>query len=91
MVQDAVTKQHGGVLMPNHDLALRILREGGYKDVVEYIQTLEAHNQLLQYKLDRVLSILAEQAADKQNQRSNIVEKAGAVLEYTRDYLSHQH
>lgn len=77
--------------MPDHDSALRTLREAGYKDTVEYIQTLEAHNQLLQDELERVLSLLAEQATDKQNQRSNVVERADAVLKYTRDYLSHQH
>lgn len=77
--------------MPDHDSALRTLREAGHKDTVEYIQTLEAHNQLLQDELERVLSLLAEQAVDKQNQRSNVVERADAVLKYTRDYLSHQH
>lgn len=77
--------------MPDHDSALRTLREAGHKDTVEYIQTLEAHNQLLQDELERVLSLLAEQATDKQNQRSNVVERADAVLKYTRDYLSHQH
>ena len=56
-----------------------------------FIPLCEAHNQLLQDELERLLSLLAEQAADKQNLRSNVVEKADAVLKYTRDYLNHQH
>ncbi|RVT48608.1 hypothetical protein EMM73_01300 [Rheinheimera sediminis] len=75
--------------MPNHHSALRTLREAGHKDTVEYIQTLEAHNQLLQDELERVLTLLAEQAA--LNQQSNVAERADAVLKYTREYLSRQH
>jgi hypothetical protein len=75
--------------MPDHDSALRALREAGHKDTVEYIQTLEAHNQLLQDELERVLTLLAEQAA--LNQQSNVAERADAVLKYTREYLSRQH
>lgn len=75
--------------MPGHDSALRTLRESGHKDTVEYIQTLEAHNQLLQDELERVLTLLAEQAA--QHQHSNVAERADAVLKYTREYSSRQH
>lgn len=75
--------------MAGHDSALRTLLEYGNKDTVEYIQTLEAHNQLLQDELERVLTILTEHAA--QNHNSNVAEQAEAVLKYTRDYLSHQH
>lgn len=75
--------------MPDHDLAIRTLLEAGHKDTIEYIQTLEAHNQLLQDELERVLTLLAEQAA--LNQQSHAAERADAVLKYTRDYSSRQH
>lgn len=75
--------------MPDHHSALRTLLEAGHKDTVEYIQTLEAHNQLLQDELERVLTLLAEQAA--QHQQSNVAERADAVLKYTREYSSRQH
>lgn len=81
----------GGYLMPDHDSALRTLLEAGHKATVEYIQTLEAHNQLLQDELERVLSLLAEQTTAQQIQRSIVAERADAVLKYTREYLSHQH
>jgi ElaB/YqjD/DUF883 family membrane-anchored ribosome-binding protein len=75
--------------MPDHDSALHLLREAGHRDTVEYLQTLEAHNQLLQDELERVLKLLAEQAA--LNQQSIVAERADAVLKYTREYLSRQH
>jgi len=75
--------------MPDHDSAIRTLRDAGHKGTVEYIQTLEAHNQLLQDELERVLTLLAEQAA--LNQQSKVAERADAVLKYTRDYSSRQH
>jgi|GEM_PF-5924637 len=75
--------------MPDHDSAIRTLRDAGHKDTVEYIQTLEAHNQLLQDELERVLKLLAEHAA--LNQQSNITDRADAVLKYTRHYSSRQH
>lgn len=75
--------------MPGHDSAIRRLRDAGYKDTVEYIQTLDAHNQLLQDELERVLKLLAELSA--LNQQSNVAERADAVLKYTREYSSRQH
>lgn len=75
--------------MPNHDLAISMLLQAGQKDTVEYIQTLEAHNQLLQDELEQVLKLLAEHAA--LNQQSNVAERADAVLKYTREYSSRQH
>lgn len=51
--------RQGSVLMPDHDSALRTLREVGHKDAVEYIKTFEAHNQQLQNELERVLTLLA--------------------------------
>lgn len=81
--------RQGGILMPDHDSALLTLREAGHKDTVEYIQTLVAHDQLLQDELERVLTLLAEQAA--LNQQSTVAERADAVLKYTREYLNRQH
>lgn len=75
--------------MPAHDSAFRILRESGHKATVEYIQTIEAHNQLLQEELERVLKLLAEQAIV--SQQSDVAERADAVLKYTRGYSSRQH
>lgn len=69
--------------------ALRTLREAGYKETVEYVQTLEAHNQLLQEELERVLKLLVELSVA--GQLSNVAEKADAVLKYTREYSSRQH
>lgn len=75
--------------MPDHDSALRTLHEAGHKDIVEYIQTIEAHNQLLQDELERVLKLIPEQVT--LNQHSNVAERADAVLKYTREYSSRQH
>jgi ElaB/YqjD/DUF883 family membrane-anchored ribosome-binding protein len=66
-----------------------MLLQAGQKDTVEYIQTLEAHNQLLQDELERVLKLLAEHAA--LNLQSNVAERADAVLKYTREYATRQH
>ncbi len=75
--------------MPSHGRAIQKLCEAGHKDFVEYVQTLEAHNQLLQEELERVLKLLVEQSVT--GQLSNVAEKADAVLKYTREYSSRQH
>lgn len=77
--------------MPDHDSAMQILREAGHRDTIEYIQTLESHNQPLQEELEHILLLLAELAAINHNQCSNVFDRAEAVLKYTREYLSHQH
>jgi hypothetical protein len=73
--------------MPNHYIALKALHEAGHRDAVEYFQTLEAHNQLLQEELERVLKLLSENTAmQKPADFSDIAERAEAVLIYTREY-----
>ncbi len=69
--------------MPDHGSALRTLRESGHKVTVEYIQTLEAQNQLLQEDLELFLTLLAKQAIA--NKQSNVADRAAAVLRYTQD------
>lgn len=80
---------HGGFPLPVHDSALLILNETGHRNTVEYILTIEAHNQLLQYELERILVLLSKQSAE--HRLSGIAEQAEAVLKYTRAYSNRQH
>lgn len=66
-----------------------MLLQAGQKDTVEYIQTLEAHNQLLQDELERMLKLVTEDTA--LNKQSNVTERADAVLKYTREYANRHH
>lgn len=75
--------------MPVHDSALLLLNEAGHKNTVEYILTIEAHNQLLQDELERILVLLSTQSAE--HRLSNIAVQADAVLKYTRAYSNRQH
>ena len=67
--------------MSVRDSALLILNEAGHRNTVEYILTIEAHNQLLQDELERLLVLLLTQSAE--TQLSKIAEYADAVLKYT--------
>lgn len=75
--------------MTCHDPALRALRDAGYRDTIEYIQTLETHKELLREELERVLTL--HQSNNVQSQNAKIVERTEAVLKFTRKYSSRQY
>lgn len=53
-MHDADSTIQGGVLMPNHDSALKTLCESGYKDTVEHIQMLLAEQTALNQQFNIV-------------------------------------